>query len=163
MEDTMGTVNYYTSKYVTLGLEPYGFDDYTDENGETDFDARNEDMEIDAMNVECILKKYRFHYFHITIKPGYYEGFTIDIDDNYCIYDDWYDKMDALKEATQVKKFLIECVKVGLCVCYPGWCVKYLDYKESLKEINSGIKEMKDEIKHAPTCISYERNYYTAT
>lgn len=45
----MGAVNYHTSKYVTLGLEPYGFDEYTDENGETDFDERWEDMEVDAM------------------------------------------------------------------------------------------------------------------
>ena len=161
-KDTMGAVNYHTRKYVTLGLEPYGFDEYTDENGETDFDERWEDMEVDAMNVECILKKYRFHYFNVTIQAGYYEGFSIDIDDVYSIYDDAYDKRDALREATQVRRFLIECANAGLCACRPGWCTAYLDYKETLKEINRATKEMKDEIKHTPTWASYRRKCYAA-
>ena len=92
------------------------------------------------------------------IKPGYYEGFTIDIENNFPVaFDTWEDKRDAQKEITQIKLFLLECVERGLCQVFPGWCTGYRNYKESITGIKQAIKEMREEIKIIPTWLQYNR------
>ena len=65
--------------------------------------------------IRAILNKYDFTFYHVTIEPGYYEGFYIDIENNfpYC-YDSREDKRAAQKEVTELKALLIECVNTGL-------------------------------------------------
>ena len=53
----MGTVNYSTSDYVTLGVIPYDSDDF-----ENDV-AIEELYSWDYENIEYELKKHHFHYF----------------------------------------------------------------------------------------------------
>ena len=94
-----------------------------------------------------------FYYFHITLKPGYYDGFTIDIENNfsYC-FDDYSEKLEALKELTRIKNFLIYVVNnFNINVVYPGWCTSYGDYYKTISEINAAIDQMKNEIKTTPT------------
>ena len=38
----MGTINYATSNYITIGLKPYDYEDFEDENGNIDYDMMNE-------------------------------------------------------------------------------------------------------------------------
>lgn len=148
----MGTINYATSNYITIGLKPYDYEDFEDENGNIDYDMMNEYYQDDYNNIEAILNKYYFHYFHVVIKPGYYEGFSIDIENNYGVcYDSWQDRKEALKEATQIKLFLLECIDNGLCKCSPGWCTGYYDRAESVKAVKQAVKEMKEEIRSIPT------------
>ena len=130
----MGTINYGTSEYITIGLKPYNTDDYIFEDGSVDYDAMSIDYDCDIENVQFIMDKYNFSFFDINIKYGYYEGFYLDINANFDFYN-WQDKKDALKEATQLKNMLIECCGVGLCVVYPGWCTAYMPYKESVNNI----------------------------
>ena len=148
----MGTINYATSDYITIGLKPYDFEDFEDENGNIDYDMMNDYYQADYSNIEAILNKYDFRYFHVVIKPGYYEGFSIDIENNYGVcYDSWQDRKEALKEATQIKLFLLECIDNGLCKCSPGWCMGYYDRAESVKAVKQAVKEMKEEIRSIPT------------
>lgn len=148
----MGTVNYATSDYITIGLKPYDYEDFEDENGNINYDMMNDYYQNDYNNIEAILNKYDFHYFHVVIKPGYYEGFSIDIENNYCVcYDSWQDRKEALKEATQIKKFLLECIDLGLCEVWPGWCTSYKSRDESIKAVKEAIRDMKEEIKGIPT------------
>jgi hypothetical protein len=148
----MGTINYYTSDYITIGynlkdidrVEPF-YSDY---------------IEFDYYEAKSIIEKEYFNYFSVEIEPGYYEGFSINIKNNFdysfsydgpC-FDDYSEKQRALKEATKLKMILLELVNnVGLCVVYPGWCTGYGDYKTTIKEINAAIKELKTEIKNIPT------------
>ena len=139
----MGAINYYTSDYITLGVNCNNIE------SDDDYYFLQEDFEI----LDDFIKEKNFYYFHIVLKPGYYEGFSIDIEFNfgYC-FDCWQDKKDAQKEITRIKQFLIDCVNdFGLCAVSPGWCTAYYDYNESLKRINKAIKEMRDTVRNTPT------------
>lgn len=169
----MGAVNYYTSNYITLGIKLYDANDF--KRDEEFMQAANEEItehggtleeciyneiqacyEADESNVSYILKKYSFYYYHVAIKFGYYEGFTLDIENNFSVcYDTWEDKRAAQKELTQLKKCLLECAGVGLVKCCPGWCTTYYNYEETCKAINEIIKEMREEVKHTPTTAQY--------
>ena len=154
----MGAVNYFTSDYITLGLRPYDTDDFTDENNNIDYDEINYYYECDYENIKHELEKHSFHYYHITIKPGYYEGFTLDIENNYPVaLDGWEDRRNANKEITEIKQFLIACAGLGLVKCSPGWCTGYSDYNGTIQAIKAAIKEMRSELKTIPTWLQYER------
>ena len=170
----MGAINYFTSDYITLGVKPYEYSDFendtefmkeieqeTKEYGGTIEENINnyiqECYDCDYENVETILNKYSFVYWHIAIKPGYYEGFTLDIENNYGIYFDSYtDRRESMKELTQLQKMLIECAGVGLVTCFPGWCTGYANgYIETVKDIKKTIKEIRQEVKTTPTYNQY--------
>ena len=122
----MGAINYLTSDYITMGIKPYDVDDlfYSD----------------DMDNIKYELNSHTFHYYHITIKPGYYEGFMLDIENNYPIaYDNYTDRKEANKEITEIKQFLIDCAGLGLVACSPGWCTGYSDYKGTIRAIKDAV------------------------
>ena len=149
----MGTINYKTSDFITLGYLDYSQQNFDDEYTLDDYYIYEDD---DYTQIKNLLEKQCFYYFHITLEPGYYSGFTIDIEHNfnYC-YDNYSEKLEALKEVTQIKNFLLYIVNnFNISVVYPGWCTTYGDYKTTISEINAAIKEMKNEIKRTPT-------YYT--
>lgn len=168
----MGAINYFTSDYITMGLRPY---DRSDFENDLDFmeEAREQMQEYgrtlesviddyisgyyedDFANIETELNKHNFQYYHITIKPGYYEGFTLDIENNFPVaFDGWEDRKEANKE---IKGFLIACAGLGLVQCSPGWCTGYNDYKGTIVAIKAAIKEMREEVKTIPTWAQYER------
>jgi len=154
----MGAVNYFTSDYITMGLRPYDTDDFTDENNNIDYDEINYCYEADRENIENELEKHNFYYYHIVIKPGYYEGFTLDIENNFSVaLDSWEDRKAANKEITEIKKFLIDCAGLGLVKCSPGWCTGYADYNGTIKAIKEAIKEMRLELSTIPTWLQYNR------
>ena len=133
----MGAINYYTSDYITLAINTDDFYFLQD-----DFDK-----------IAGILENEHFYYFHIALKPGYYEGFSIDIEFNMGYYFDCYqDKKDAQKEITRVKQFLIDCInEFNLRACSPGWCTKFYDYNESIERLKRAIKEMRETVNNTPT------------
>lgn len=171
----MGAVNYFTSDYITMGLRPY---DSLELEKDTEFmeemrrdceeyggtienaiiDYIQSCYEDDYANIENELNKHNFHYYYITIKPGYYEGFTLDIENNFPVaLDSWQDRRDANKEITEIKRFLIECAGLGLVECFPGWCTGYSSYTETLQAIKTAIKAMRNELKSIPTVAQYEK------
>ena len=171
----MGAVNYFTSDYITMGLRPYDSWEFEkdsefmeevrqecEEYGGTIEDAIASYMEdcynCDYENVETEIEKHNFYYYHITIQPGYYEGFTLDIKNNFPVaLDRWEDRRNASKEITGIKQFLIECAGFGLVQCSPGWCTGYNDYKGTIKAIKAAIKKMRDELRTIPTVAQYNR------
>ena len=171
----MGAVNYFTSDYITMGLRPYDslelendlefmeeMQEQVNEYGGTIENAIAEYIDecynSDYANIETELKKHNFYYYHITIKPGYYEGFTLDIENNFPVaLDSWKDRRDANKEVTEIKQFLIVCAGLGLVKCSPGWCTGYSDYNDTIKAIKAAIKEMRDELRTIPTWAQYNR------
>lgn len=142
----MGTINYGRSDYITIGYNCNNID-------YDDYEYSGEIIAELYETIQYILKDYRFYYFHVALKPGYYEGFYIDIEHNfsYC-YDDYRDKIDAQKEITLIKKFLLTCVNdYELRAVYPGWCTSYADHNTTLKELDDAIKEMRDDVRITPT------------
>lgn len=121
-------------------------------------DYINTCYEDDFENIETELNEYNFYYYHITIKPGYYEGFTLNIENNFPIaFDSWEDRREANKEITEIKGFLMNCAGLGLVACFPGWCTGYEDYKGTIAAIKAAIKDMREEVKTIPTWAQYEK------
>lgn len=159
----MGTINYNSNKYITIGLYPLSVCDFSQEDIEEIEHRQNiyeyiqDCNDIDRENIEDILSKYekQFNQYKISIESGYYEGFYISIEDEYIYYDDCIEKRATQKEITAIKSFLIDCVNNGLVACFPGWCTKYLSREDSLKEISKAIKEMRQAAKAKPTYKNY--------
>ena len=169
----MGAVNYYTSDYITIGAPDYSAADFErdpdfmewareeiDENGgDLDtliYDAIRDGYEADEENARAILNKYGFYYFHVTIKPGYYDGFTIDIENNFPVaFDFLQEKREAQKEITRLRRCLEELAGVGLVKCSPGWCTGYSDYNGTLQGIRQAVHEMREEVRTTPTWAQY--------
>ena len=151
----MGTINYGTSDYITLGynLNWYDSDFETWEEME---EEKQLDIEEAYENIRFVLDKYNFVFFHIAIEPGYYEGFYIDIENNYsCFFQDAQDKREAQKEVTKLKAFLMECVDLGLVQVWPGWCTSYKTHEETIAAIKTAIKKIRAEIRDTPTWYTY--------
>ena len=141
----MGAINYKTSDYITLGYNTNNID-YDDQFYD---DLINDEYD----EIKHLLKKQDFYYFNVKLEPGYYEGFTIDIEHNfnYC-YDNYNEKTQAIKEITRLKQFLLYIVNnFNINVVYPGWCTGYGDYKKTISELNNSIIEMKNSVKNTPT------------
>lgn len=141
----MGTINYFTSDYITLGYN-LGNIDYSDE-------FYRDDIQFEFDGINALLKDTSFYYFHITLKPGCYDGFSINIENNfsYC-FDDYNEKLQALKEITRIKNFLIYIVdNFNISEVWPGWCTSYKEYHTTIKDIHAAIQEMKNEVKSTPT------------
>ena len=144
----MGAINYFTSDYITLGVNCNDI--------ETDDDYYFINDLYDA--IESTINGENFYYFNVKLRPGYYEGFSIDIEFNfsYC-FNCWRDKIDANKEITRIKNFLINCIGEGLCAVSPGWCTAYYDYNESIKRLKQAIKEMRQTVQNTPTWAQVHR------
>ena len=154
----MGAINYGTSDYITLGYDLNAWN----ESDFSSYEEMEEEKYFDIgemfSNVENLLENQNFYYFHIAIKYGYYEGFYLDIENNFSVaFDGWEDRREAQKEVTRIKAFLMACIDAGMIQVYPGWCPAYKTPEESKEAVNAAIKEMREEIKHIPTWRQYER------
>ena len=140
----MGAINYKTSDYITLG--------YNCNNIDYDDEFYNDIIQDYLDQIEYRLKQEHFYYFHITVEPGYYEGYSINIEFNFSVcFDDYIQKQEALKETTQIKKFLLECINdFECCAVFPGWCTGYADYNKTLTELSAAIQEMRQTVKTTP-------------
>lgn len=95
------------------------------------------------------------------ITLGYYEGFYLDIENNFSVaLDSWEDRREAMKEITRLKAFLMACIDAGLVQVWPGWCTSYKTPEESREALNVAIKGMREDVKHTPTWTQYERENY---
>ena len=146
----MGTINYKTSDFITIGYNCNHID-YEDE-------FFHEIIQDYYDQVNYLLKKEYFFYFHITLEPGYYEGFSINIEFNFAMcFDNYLDKKEAQKEITRIKTFLTQCINdFECCVVYPGWCTGYENHENSLKKLNEAIQEMRQTAKDTPTWRNYQ-------
>ena len=144
----MGTINYKTSDYITLAINTANyFDNYYDDL-----------LELDYTEAAGLLDQYDFYYYHVTIEPGYYEGFSLNIEANFPVFfDDHAEKLEAQKEITEIKNLLYDLVKIGLVACFPGWCTGYKTHDETKAEIKKAIKEMREEVKTTPTYYQLKR------
>lgn len=155
----MGAINYKTSEYITIGVDLPAYDDFYNDTDLIDFahdqnldfndyvsEIINDYVQDDFAICKNILFNYDFYYYNVSIIPGYYEGFTINIENN-CYIDCYYDKIDANKEITKIKELLLRYIEYGLVVCYPGWCTSYLTIADSKQAILQAIKAMRNDVR----------------
>ena len=153
----MGTINHKTSDYITMAIRPYDIDDFRNEEELSDktdselYDLIHEYYEDDWANVESVLNKQSFYYFHVEIEAGYYEGFSVQIENNMAVcYDNYEEKKEALLEVKAIKSFLLEIADLGMRACYPGWHTTYDDRNETIKAIKKAAAEMRKEVMLTP-------------
>lgn len=138
----MGTINYKTNKYVTLALNTSCL--YEEEITEEEFS----DTELFIYEeTQEIINKYKFEYFDVQVKGGYYDGFYIDFDFKRDYIDCYKERQLMQKEITQLKKLLFELIDYELNVCCPGWVTTWLDCKNSKEAVNKAIKTIRKEAK----------------
>lgn len=175
----MGTINYTPSNYITLAIKPYNYNDFANDpdflnevreyfpeymNNIEDYiySYIQSCYECDYDNISSELAKHYFKYFNIKIKEGYYEGFMLDIENNYPVcFDDYSDKLAAQKEITEIKEFLNTCAGYGMVMCSPWWYTSYGNYQSTLQNIKAAIKEMRNEVHNTPTWEQYSKSEYT--
>lgn len=133
----MGTINYKTSDYITLAVNS----DHIEEN------------ECDLLwgRVNNIFDGACFENYKITIDPGYYEGFSIYIENYLPVYFySWEEKKEAYREITTLAKCLLKCIDCGLVQCWPSWCMAYASKEYSYKGLLSAVKKMKKDVVKIP-------------
>lgn len=165
----MGTVNYKTSDIITLGLRPYEPRDF---ELDPDFmeDARRQSekygddidsiiyqtiadyTEDDRQTAEHIISRYSFEFFQVSIEPGYYEGFSVNISDDLPgEYWDAEEREQALTDAANLGDMLKELVNDACLVeCWPGWCTSYQDPAHSLTDVRKAIRGLIYDINDTP-------------
>lgn len=144
----MGAVNYGTSDVITLGVKPYDLDDLDDLTHDERAAYIADDYAADYDNAAAIIDNYGFNFFQVAPAWGYYEGVYIALSNSF--YPASYaDKRDALKEASRLKRLLLDLASVGFVRCAPGWCTGYSDHKGTITAIRSAIRELKQRITHS--------------
>ena len=173
----MGTINYGTSDYITLGFKPNETWDFSEKDRQEMAEEYGHDIDDDFLrdlcydydhddyvNAKAILDKYCFWFVHVAIKGGYYAGSYLDIESNYDVcFNDYHEKREAQKEITMFKAMLKELAGIGMKSCHPGWSTSYDDHNETLKQIDSVIKQMREDARTTPTYLWYERNQHAKT
>ena len=159
----MGTINYKTSDYITLSIRPYDFDDIMQgitADMVTDNminDTIRDYYDADAENAQSIIDNYKLWYFRVAIEPGYYEGVSIDIENNFSVcFDNYMEKKEAQKEVTRLKQLLFDLAGCGFVQTFPGWVTGFNDYKNTLNGIKKAIKDIRQEVATTPTYRDYE-------
>jgi len=147
----MGTVNFMTSEYLTLSLEPFNSDLYL-EDGEVNYNLMQIDYDEVHEEVNAEIEKYDFEFFDVSIEYGYYESFSLMIENLFPeLFDDWTEKQDAIKEVNNsLKPLLTACAGLGLVNTFPGWCTGYEDKENTLKAIDAAASQMIREIATIP-------------
>lgn len=145
----VGTVNYGTGEYITLAYQPV--EDDSQENQE-----KFGDLYLN-MKVDSIFNEYGdFEFLEVIRDNGYYEGFYVAINTGDLVGAGFYNKdqmLDAFLELERVRKLLVELLDAGLFVCHPGWCTGWLNYGESLNEINQCIAKISSDISITPVYL----------
>lgn len=161
----MGAVNYSSSdrNYTTLGVNIDSLYSYfKDEEIETDEElftaiGRESEWMWDATAAE--LDNYSFKFWTVEMKPGYYEGFSIVIEQNEILdFDDVteWEAEEIKAEIAELKQFLEACADIGLVTTHPGWCTSYRNYTETLEAISETAAQMLSELEALPKAAEYK-------
>lgn len=153
----MGAINYGYNNHFN------GFQLGYNLNDETLTDEENESMqEFLYYDIKELLENYNFNYFNVELNSGYYEGFYITIENpgyNYGVFNNYIEKLEALKELTQLKKLLLDLIKNYDLVSYsPGWCSSYYTKDESISQLKDTIKKERENIKKELTYYTLNRS-----
>ena len=125
---------------------------YNLNNGITDYDEAQDDQLWTAEEVKDYLNNICLSHYDIEIKPGYYEGFYLDISDiNGEYYADDEDKQERVKELHEIGRALIDLAnKFGLVSYTPGWRTVYVTTDRTISRIKKAVKKEIAEIYNTP-------------
>ena len=138
----MGAINYGTSTYLcSLG--------YNLNNDVADYEEAQNDQFWTAEEVQDYIDELSLCYYDIELKPGYYEGFYLDIRGDY--YADDEDKQERVEELHKIGRALIYLTNHFNLVNYaPGWCTGYSTTGDTIRYIKNAVKREITEIYNTP-------------
>ena len=138
----MGAINYGTSEFLcSLG--------YNLNNDVDNYEEALEEQRWTADEVQEYIDELSLCYYDIELKPGYYEGFYLDIRGDY--YADDEDKEERAKELHKIGRALIYLAnKFGLVSYAPGWCTGYATTDSTIRYIKHSVKKEITEIYNTP-------------
>lgn len=165
----MGTINYGTSKYITMGIDPYDFEQVKnciieelqeDQEDVTPDDISDQEVydriesyyDADRENAEYYLNELNLNTgnFSVKLNPGYYEGLYISIDyDNLYFYDQ-DEKDETIRDVKKIIDLLKNLAGIRFQACYPFWYTTFKSYEETLKEIETAYNDMISDINNTP-------------
>ena len=131
----MGAINYGTSAFLcNLG--------YNLNNDVADDEEAQNEQRWTADEVQDYLDDLDLCYYDIEIKPGYYEGFYLDISDiNSDYYSDDDCKEERIRELHKIGRALIHLTNYyGLVDYTPGWCTDYATTNGTIQLIKQAVK-----------------------
>ena len=132
----MGAINYGTSAYLcNIG--------YNLNNDVEDYDEAQDDQRWTSEEVKDYLDDLILCFYDIKIKPGYYEGFYLDISDiNGDYYSDEDFKNERIKELHLIGRALINLAnKFGLAYYVPSWGTWYANTGGTIRAIKKAVKD----------------------
>ena len=140
----MGAINYGTSTYLcSLG--------YNLNNDVADYEEAQNDQFWTAEEVKDYIDELSLCYYNIDIKPGYYEGFYLDIRDINGDYHADEDKQERVEELHKIGRALIYLTNHFNLVNYaPGWCTGYATTDSTIRYIKQAVKREITEIYNTP-------------
>lgn len=129
----MGAINYGTSTYLcSLG--------YNLNNDVADLEEAQDDQLRTADEVQDYLNELSLSHYDIELKPGYYNGFYLEINGNY--YADDEDKQERVKELHKIGRALIHLANYfGLVSYAPSWCTGYATKDSTIRIIKNSVKK----------------------
>ena len=128
----MGAINYGTSEFIcNLG--------YNLNNDVENYEEAQNHQRWTSDEVQEYLNEICLCYYDIEIKPGYYEGFYLDIRGDY--YADDENKEERAKELHKIGRALIDLAnKFGLVSYAPSWCTGYASTDSTIRAIKKAVK-----------------------
>ncbi len=164
MEQFFIQPNYEPNPYITIGLDPFDFDeiehdlyetcgDYnhlSDIPDEVVWDQIVRETEESMEAVKKVLSNTEpFQYFLLNIEDGKETGFYIRIEPNFeDNLEEENDRLEALKEADRLKEVLTDIIKADrfVRVCEPGLAITFYDEEQSFAKIDEAITKIKEDI-----------------
>lgn len=141
----MGAINYGTSTFLcNIG--------YNLNNDVADHEEAQDNQYWTAKEVQDYLDDLSLCFYDIELKPGYYEGFYLDISDiNGDYYSDYDCKEERIKELHKIGRALIHLTNYyGLVDYAPGWCTGYSTKNNTIRYIKQAVKDEITEIYITP-------------
>lgn len=138
----MGAINYGASTYLcNIG--------YNLNNDVADYEEAQNDQYWTAKEVQDYLDDLSLCFYDIELKPGYYEGFYLDISDINGDYysDDDCNKNERIKELHLIARALIHLTnRCGLVLYAPGWGTRYATTDGTIRAVKKAVKKEITEI-----------------
>ena len=163
----MGTINYYTSDYITIAsVCPLYPDDYREDAEEQ---ARDTGEDVDTLieqwialehesawadAQEAAAKTKRNSFWKLEARPGYYEGSQVIIKNELPTSLTNAERKTALAEVDELEKALVYLAENSTFVeTWPGWCQKRFTPAETLDAIARAAEEMREAVRAVPAWV----------
>lgn len=144
----MGAINYKNNNIINIGYKQYIYIlDEDDEETEA-FNACE-----DYKTASALFQYMNFSYYEVSVNPGYYDGFYIDIKRTCFYLDNYKERAEMLHEWNTIQNILLEIIENINCYVFTSCGLEgcgWLGYKESIRAIKKAGARERENIRKYP-------------